>query len=133
MQCEDHNGHNRLDWLVVVFGWFHLLMAFANSLHRQYLGSGAGRGLMHTFTILSHKGLGTVQTRGPFHQHLHEAISHVAEAHFRTCWKVMGGVEQLSDLRNKSPAELLQLADRIITQMSSSDAIEHQDLKTKTD
>ena len=33
----------------------------------------------------------------------------------------------------QSPAELLQLADGIITQMSSSDAIEHQDLKTKTD
>ena len=33
--CEDHNGHYCLDWLVPIFGWFHLLMAFANSLHKQ--------------------------------------------------------------------------------------------------
>ena len=131
MRCEDHNGYDRLDWLVVVFGWFHLLMAFANSLHRQYLGTGAGRGLMHAFTILSRKGLGTVQTRGPFHQNLHEAISHVAEAHFRTCWKVIGGVDELAELRDRSPADLAELANRIVTGMSSSDAIENQDSKPK--
>ena len=125
LRCEDHNGHDRLDWLVPIFGWFHLLMAFANSLHKQYLGTGAGRGLMHAFTILSRKGLGTVQTRGPFHQHLHKAITHVAEAHFRTCWKVMGGVDRLADLRSKSPTELFQLANKIITSMVSSDAMEH--------
>ena len=80
---------------------------------------------MHVFTILSRKGLGTVQTRGPFHQHLHKAITHVAEAHFRTCWKVMGGVDRLADLLSKSPTELFQLANKIITSMVSSDAMEH--------
>ncbi|EGO01120.1 hypothetical protein SERLA73DRAFT_24599, partial [Serpula lacrymans var. lacrymans S7.3] len=47
--AQDHNSFDRLDWLVPIFGWFHLQMAFANSRHKQYLGTTAGRGLMHTF------------------------------------------------------------------------------------
>ncbi|KIJ04333.1 hypothetical protein PAXINDRAFT_142010, partial [Paxillus involutus ATCC 200175] len=94
-RAQDTNAFDRLDWLVPTFGWFHLLMAFANSLHKQYLGTTAGRGLMHAFTLLERKGLNTVQTRGPFHQNLHDAIYHVAEAHFRVCWKVVGRVDKL--------------------------------------
>jgi hypothetical protein len=60
-------------------------MAFANSLHKQYLGTTAGRGLMHAFTLLKQKGLNAVQICGPFHQHLYDAISHVAEVHFHAC------------------------------------------------
>lgn len=65
-RAQDHTSFDRLDWLVVVFGWFHLMMAFANSMHKQYLGTNAGRGLMHAFTLLEWKGLHTIQTHGPF-------------------------------------------------------------------
>lgn len=44
----------------------------------------------------------------------------------------MGGVDRLADLRSKSPTELFQLANKIITSMASSDAMEHQDSKVKT-
>ncbi|KDQ51468.1 hypothetical protein JAAARDRAFT_62515 [Jaapia argillacea MUCL 33604] len=40
--CQDLNSFDRLDWLVLIFGWFHLEMAFAGLLHKQYLGSEAG-------------------------------------------------------------------------------------------
>ena len=122
--AQDRNSFEQLDWLVVNFGWFHLLMAFANSLHKQYLGTIAGQGLMHAFTLLERKGLNAVQTRGPFHQHLHDAISHVAEAHFRACWKVIGKVENLENLRRRSPTELLDLANEIVTKLASSQAID---------
>ena len=123
-QAQDCNAFEWLDWLVVNFGWFHLLMAFANSLHKQYLGTTAGWGLMHAFTLLSHKGLSTVQTRGPFHQHLHKAILHVAEGHFHACWKVVGNVKDLAELRSKSPMELFNLAQDIINKLASSQAID---------
>ncbi|KAH7890484.1 hypothetical protein F5I97DRAFT_1933785 [Phlebopus sp. FC_14] len=77
-QGQDNNSFEQMDWLVILFRWFHLVMAFANSLT-------AGHGLMHTFTLLEKKGLNTVQTRGPFHQNLHDAICHVIKAHFCTC------------------------------------------------
>ena len=123
-RAQDHNAFERLDWLVVNFGWFHLLMAFANSLHKQYLGTTAGWGLMHAFTLLSRKGLSTVQTCGPFHQQLHEAILHVAEGHFCACWKVVGNVEDLAELHSKSPMELFNLAQDIINKLASSQAID---------
>ncbi|KAF9071413.1 hypothetical protein BDP27DRAFT_1180184, partial [Rhodocollybia butyracea] len=50
---EDHNSFDRLDWMVPLFGWFHLIMAFANSLYKQYLGSSAVIGsLKHAFDVL---------------------------------------------------------------------------------
>lgn len=121
---QDRNAYERLDWLVVVFGWFHLQMAFANSLHKQYLGTTAGRGLMHAFTLLERKGLHTVQTCGPFHQNLHDAIYHVTEAHFRACWKVVGKVEKLEDLHNRTPVELYSLARQIVEELASSTTVE---------
>ncbi|KAH7910892.1 hypothetical protein BJ138DRAFT_1187476 [Hygrophoropsis aurantiaca] len=126
-RAQDHNSYDRLDWMVPLFGWFHLQMAFANSLHKQYLGTNAGRGLMHAFSLLERKGLHTVQTRGPFHQNLHEAICHVAEAHFRACWRVVGQVESLEELREKSPDELKDFAKLIIDKLASSEAVEDID------
>ncbi|KAL4065142.1 hypothetical protein J3A83DRAFT_4360456 [Scleroderma citrinum] len=52
---QDINSFDRLDWMILVFGWLHLQMAFANSLHKQYLGTAAGQGLMHAFTVLKQK------------------------------------------------------------------------------
>ncbi|KIK03028.1 hypothetical protein K443DRAFT_64105, partial [Laccaria amethystina LaAM-08-1] len=47
---EDHNAFDRMDFMIPIFGWFHLVMAFANSLHKQYLGTSAGiGGLRHAF------------------------------------------------------------------------------------
>ncbi|KAJ6579011.1 hypothetical protein B0H10DRAFT_1750856, partial [Mycena sp. CBHHK59/15] len=50
---EDHNSFDRLDYMVPIFGWFHLVMAYANSLHKQYLGTSAGiGGLRQAFDVL---------------------------------------------------------------------------------
>jgi hypothetical protein len=121
--AQDRNSFERLDWLVPCFGWFHLLMAFANSLHKQYLGTTAGCGLMHAFTLLEQKGLNSIQTRGPFHQNLHDAICVVAEAHFRACWKVISKVDKLEDLRARTPNDLYGLACEIVDKLASSQAV----------
>lgn len=126
--AQDCNSYDRLDWLKVVFGWFHPQMAFANSLHKQYLGTTAGRGLMHAFTLLERKGLQSVKTAGPFYQDLHDAIVCVAEAHFQACWKVVRKVDQLSDLQTKSPEELYALAMQIVQSLAASSSIEDIDL-----
>ncbi|KAI0744525.1 hypothetical protein C8Q76DRAFT_804787 [Earliella scabrosa] len=126
---EDDNGYDRLDWLVTVFGWFHLQMAFANSLHRQYFGSGTSKGLRAAFALLNRKGLQSVQIKGTFHHHLHEGILHVAEAHIRDCWSEVSGVEKLNELRDRSPEELVALAERLVDEYASNEAVE--DLEEK--
>ncbi|KAI0371405.1 hypothetical protein BV20DRAFT_942425 [Pilatotrama ljubarskyi] len=123
-RCEDLNGFDRLDWLVTVFGWFHLLMAFANSLHRQYFGTTSGHGLRKAFAHLKRKGLQHVQIKGVFYHDLHEGIEHVTEAHLRACWKKVGGVEKLADLRRHSPQELKALAEELVLRHASNDAVE---------
>ncbi|TBU21646.1 hypothetical protein BD311DRAFT_782804 [Dichomitus squalens] len=123
-RSEDLNGFDRLDWLVFVFGWFHLLMAFANSLHRQYFGSPAGKGLRQAFALLKRPGLQSVQIKGTFYHHLHEGIFHVTEAHIRDCWRKVGGVAELAELRNRSPAELKHLVETLVQHYASNDRVE---------
>jgi hypothetical protein len=72
-RAEDENSFERMDWALFIFGWLHLQMADANSLHKQYLGTSSGRGLRQAFDLLERKGLGRVLTKGPFHHDLNEA------------------------------------------------------------
>ncbi|KAJ7259410.1 hypothetical protein C8J57DRAFT_1640173 [Mycena rebaudengoi] len=121
---EDHNSFDRLDWMVPMFGWFHLVMAFANSLHKQYLGTSASIGsLRQAFDILKRKGLVSQSTKGPFCHNLDEAIHHISEAHFRATWLDIGKVETLADLKSKSPQELRDMAAKLIRTHASREAL----------
>ncbi|TDL27181.1 hypothetical protein BD410DRAFT_714083 [Rickenella mellea] len=126
-RSEDFNSFDRMDSFVLVFGWLHTMMTFETSLHDQYLGTASGHGLRQAFEILQRKGLVTTSTKGPFHHHLEEAIVHVGEAHFRSCWLAEGGVKKLSDLRSKSPEELRRIAVRIIQFHASTQALVDHD------
>jgi hypothetical protein len=121
---EDHNSFDRLDYMIPIFGWFHLVMAFANSIHKQYLGNSAAIGsLRQAFDVLKRKGLITQSTKGPFWHHLDEALHHISEAHFRASWLDVGNVENLADLKSKSPQELRDLAATLIRKHASREAV----------
>ncbi|KAF7985445.1 hypothetical protein HWV62_5185 [Athelia sp. TMB] len=126
-RAEDENSFERMDFAVFIFGWLHLQMAFANSLHKQYLGTNSGRGLKHAFTVLERKGLQKVKTQGPFFHHLDEALKHVAEAHLREDWLVVSGASTLAELRNRKPEELRNLASKIARTRASAEALEKHD------
>ncbi|KAJ7753107.1 hypothetical protein DFH07DRAFT_774241 [Mycena maculata] len=79
-RAEDDNSFERLDWLVIPPGWLHIQMAFANSIHKQHLGTRKGRGLSAAFDILGRKGLQSAHTQGPFFHDLSEALHFIAEA-----------------------------------------------------
>ena len=96
--AEDLNSFQQLDFSLFVFGWLHLQMAFANSLHKQYLGMTQGCGLRQGFLLLEKKGLTKVQTKGPFHHDLEETLYHIAEGHIREDWLILAGVEKLEEL-----------------------------------
>ena len=127
-RSQDINSFDRLDWMVLVFGWLHLQMAFANSLHKQYLGTAAGRGLMQAFTLLKRKGLGNCATKGPFHHDLVKALYHVAEAHIRIDWLMVTKAKCLGDLRSCQPDKLLEYAHTLIDEHASSNAVNRMDV-----
>ncbi|KAH9902527.1 hypothetical protein C8Q73DRAFT_741902 [Cubamyces lactineus] len=113
---DDANSFERMEWLEPVFGWFHALMAYANSLHNQYLGTSAGIGLRKAFEKLGRKGLMKTETKGIFWHNLDKALWHVGEANFLALWMTVSGVDNLEDLTARSPEELMDLLERIFSQ-----------------
>lgn len=101
--AEDPNGLDRRDAFLFIFGWFHLKMTFALSLHRQFLGTTSGFGLAHVFSRLGRKGLQDPATKGPFHHHLHEALIHSLHAHVLCAFLEVSGKEKLEDLASATP------------------------------
>ncbi|KAJ6477200.1 hypothetical protein C8R47DRAFT_1178829 [Mycena vitilis] len=121
---EDYNSFDRMDWMIPVFGWFHLVMALANSLHKQYLSNSANiGGLRQAFDILKRKGLISQATKGPFWHNLDEAIKHISEAHFRACWLTVGNVKSIDELKALSPTQLRVMATKIIREHASRQAL----------
>ena len=117
-----------MDFVVLIFGWLHLQMAFANSLHKQYLGTSSRRGLKQAFELLERKGLAKVLTR-PFFHNLDEALYHVAEAHLREDWLLVSGAKDLSELRDRTPEQLCDLAKKLVCEHASSQALDEMDAK----
>ncbi|KAJ7260768.1 hypothetical protein C8J57DRAFT_1072247 [Mycena rebaudengoi] len=122
-RAEDDNSFERLDWLLPPPGWLHIEMAFANSIHKQHLGTSKGRGLSSAFDILRRKGLQSSKTQGPFWHDLDEALHFIAEAQIRALWLHVGDVTNLAELRAKSPQELAQIAQQIVREHASSAAL----------
>ncbi len=110
---DDHNSFERMDWLIPIFGLFHCMFAFEQSLHAQYYGTRHGLGLVHAFEVLGRKGLHTTSTQGTFHHTFEEALDHTFRAHIRALWCCVGNVKSLADLRSHTPEELCALATKI--------------------
>ncbi|KAJ2936354.1 hypothetical protein H1R20_g739, partial [Candolleomyces eurysporus] len=132
-RAQDDNSFDRLDFSAFVFRWLHLQMAFANSLHKQYLGTSKGRGLAQAFELLNKKGLFTARTQGPFHHDLDEVLKHVGIAHIREDWLEIAGVSKLEDLRSLSAQELCLLASKLVETYASSDGIDAMDATNQQD
>ncbi|KAK7035586.1 hypothetical protein R3P38DRAFT_2771214 [Favolaschia claudopus] len=132
-RAEDDNSFERLDWLLVPPGWLHIQMAFANSLHKQHLGTAKGRGLSAAFDILKRRGLQVQRTQGTFFHDLDETLHIVAEAQIRELWLQVGKTDTLANLRSKSPQELFKLAEQILTDHASSAALVKMHIKPRPD
>jgi hypothetical protein len=132
-RAEDDNSFERLDWLLFPPGWLHISMAYANSIHKQHLGTSKGRGLSAAFDILQRKGLQSPKTQGPFFHDLNEALHIIAEAHIREVWLDVTRTSNLAELRNKSPRELYKVAEKILTHHASSEALVRMQIKPQPD
>ncbi|KAJ7830454.1 hypothetical protein B0H14DRAFT_2515846 [Mycena olivaceomarginata] len=122
-RAEDDNSFERLDWLVVPPGFLHISMAFANSIHKQHLGTSKGRGLLAAFDLLGRKGLHSSKTEGPFFHDLNETLHIIADAQIRELWLQVSGTTKLDELRKRSPTELQKIAEKIVAEHASSGAL----------
>lgn len=99
------------------------MMIVGNTIHKQYLGTSRGHGISQAIDLLNKKGLGNAQIKGPFHHDLEELLYEMAEAHMREAWLVIGNVDSLAQLCDKTPDELVGLAEDIVGKCASTDAL----------
>lgn len=130
---HDWNMFERMEWMIPMFGWFHLQMAFTNSLHAQYYGSKATLGFSHTFDILQRKELHSTSTQGTFHHTFEEALFDFEVVCFRDLWKQAAGVEDLKELQKKNATELYGLATNIWNMYVSTNAVMTLEQSSKKD
>lgn len=128
-RCQDGNAFDRMDFILIVWGWLHYQMAFAKSIHKQYLGTEAGFGLKHAFGLLRRRGLDTASTQGPFHDDIERTFYDIMDARIRTLWLVQSGARKLEDLRDQSAEELRSLAEDIVRAHASTRAVDMERLK----
>ncbi|CAK5270382.1 unnamed protein product [Mycena citricolor] len=122
-RAEDDNSFDRLDRLITPAGWLHICMAFANSIHKQHLGTSKGHGLSAAFEVLQRKGLQQSKTQGPFFHDLDETLDITAAAQIQELWLHVAGVSSLSVLRSFSGDRLAALAQKILDEHASSRAL----------
>ncbi|KAI0070440.1 hypothetical protein K474DRAFT_1687450 [Panus rudis PR-1116 ss-1] len=112
--CQDYNAVERMDNVLAVWGWLHALMAYAKSLHKQYLGTETGHGFAHAFGLLNRYDLLKTSTQGAFHEKFERFMEQVLEAHLRALWCTVAGVDKLEELLSKTPEELVSYAETIV-------------------
>jgi hypothetical protein len=108
-----------MDYILLVVGWFHLVVMFTHSVLKQYLGTSSGIGLRRAFDLMNRKNLTKPHVKGPYWHHLDEALYHVAEALSLASWLHVSGAHKLEDLTSKSPEELVALAERVHAECAS--------------
>ena len=120
----DSIPYEQLSWMEPIFGWFHLQMAFATSLHKQYYGKKAGIGFARAFEMLGKKGLASAKVKGNWFHDFEETLKEIATAHFLCIWLEITGASSVEDLRSRSPEELREFAKCIVLQFASTAALE---------
>ena len=122
----DKDPYEQLGWMEPIFRWFHLQMAFAASLHKQYYGMKAGFGFSHAFKLLGKKGLVSAKVKGNWFHNFEEALKEITTAHFLCAWLEATGASSIKDLCSKPPEELKQLAEHIVLQFTLMAALKAQ-------
>jgi hypothetical protein len=65
-----------------IFGWFHLQMAFATSLHKQYYGTKVSIRFARAFEPSGKKGLVSAKVKGSCFHDFEETLKELVTAHF---------------------------------------------------
>ncbi|KAI0703595.1 hypothetical protein BC835DRAFT_1262654 [Cytidiella melzeri] len=123
LRSWDLNWWSRMEGILELFGWFHAQIYQEQSIIKQHYTTTKGMGLKKAFNVLERKGLGSPSVKGNYHQTAREALKHVTMAHFQDLWQVVGNVEDLSELRGKTPEDLDTLAAKIVTEYASTNGL----------
>lgn len=132
MRARDLNCAERVEQLVVLFGWLHFQMTVGQSIHAQYYGTADGMGLRRDFDLLKRRGLAKPSVQGTFHSTLCEALWHIAAARFRDIFCIVAKVEKIEELRRYTPEELREFAKVALEQYATTRTLYEHRSKPRT-
>ncbi|KAI0693161.1 hypothetical protein BC835DRAFT_1416081 [Cytidiella melzeri] len=123
LRSWDLNWWNRMEEILELFGWFHAQIYQEHSIIKQHYTTTKGMGLKMAFDVLERKGLGAPSVQGNYHQIAQEALKHVTMAHVRDLWQLVGNAQDLTELRAKTLEDLNAIAEKIVTDYASTNAL----------
>lgn len=129
MKADDSNFLERLQHLVLAFGWMHLDMNLCNSIFYHSYSETSNSGLARDAAALRRSGLKKpTRSRGPPYHIADEFFQHTTTARMRELWLWASGTTTIDDLVtwvNKSThKEIQQAAERIWNERTSNRALE---------
>ncbi|KAI0692050.1 hypothetical protein BC835DRAFT_1416805 [Cytidiella melzeri] len=112
LRSWDLNWWNRMEEILELFGWFHTQIYQEHSIIKQHYTTTKGMGLKMAFDVLERKGLGAPSVQGNYHQIAREALKHL-----------VGNAQDLTELHAKTPEDLNAIAEKIVTDYASTNAL----------
>jgi hypothetical protein len=128
MRSKDRNSFDRLRWLLLSPGFFHVELNLANAILHNHRGTRASYGLARDISRLGVKGLAS-ETDKPYFHTVDDLLSLECTARVRALWLWVSGASSLKDLRSRlnSPAEaasIFSMAERIVYERASTAALD---------
>lgn len=124
MRGREMNGYDRMDYLLLILGWFHVKLNIVNSIFWTHRGIVTGTGLARDISKLTRIGLAPkTRTSGkPDFHNLQEVILHVLNARIIDCWTKLCGHTTLEAFAASvpHPDNIAKLAEHIVNEYAST-------------
>ncbi|EUC56787.1 hypothetical protein RSOL_197560 [Rhizoctonia solani AG-3 Rhs1AP] len=138
LRIRDPNGYERLDWLVIVPGWFHILLNLGMATFDSHRGGDKTMSFIRDITLLGRTGLTmNMRKKRPDFFAMDEFLRHKLFALVRSLWMHYSSAENLDDLvtwvKSAPESTLRENALRIHQERMSSEALEILSESNETD
>jgi hypothetical protein len=139
LRAGDRNSFDRLRWLTLSLGFFHVEMILASSILQNHRGTHSSFGLARDISKIGIKGLAS-QTEKPYFHTVDDLLLFESIARIRGLWLWASGTESLQELRSmlddqgaQAPATIRAWAEKILTQRASSSALADLEMASEDD
>ncbi|KAG8712321.1 hypothetical protein FRC09_019994 [Ceratobasidium sp. 395] len=129
MKAEDLTNLERLEHLLLVFGWLHLDMNLVNTTFYHHYGKARNTGLARDAKVSHRAGLTEpTKKKGPQYHILHEFMQHTTTARILGLWLWVSATETVEELakwvEHSEPETIYEAAETIWVQRASGRALQ---------
>lgn len=137
MRSNCRNSFDRLSWLLLSPGFFHVELNLANAILHNHRGTHASYGFARDISKIGIKGLAADAEKPYFHT-VDDLLKFELTARIRSLWLWVSGAESIQHLRKEldsiaGASRIRGLAERIVKERASTSALDDLDDSGKSD